>query len=378
NLNDVAPDASFAWGERYEFGVFSGDNSWVVSILDGPEFQSSGSYGFGLTGQDETLGLYPGYNPFFNQLASPLGSVLIPFYDPQNLMLGYLDVRDGLVNEGPPGDVLEDDSNGDGILDGDGIADDIDRDGHFGPDGIDTEDPGEVPDRLGGGLPHDLGDLVFLPTSWQFVNVRNTTESVGVELMKYYRLKNDHFMAKHQNNEITLSAGVRYLQLNDQFIVNAEGGVMGLSFWDTQVVNHLVGPQIGINWHHQRRRVGFDLNGRCLLAYNVQNFDQTAALGEDLITGQHNHPLYFPPSYSTHGKQENFFSPTAEMRVQGSYQVTQAIALKLGYTAIFVDNISRAAAQVRYELPQMGFNDGTAGKQEIFINGVDFGVEAVF
>ncbi len=97
-----------------------------------------------------------------------------------------------------------------------------------------------------------------------------------------------------------------------------------------------------------------------------------------MIPGQLNRPLFFPPTYAVHGQQENFFSPVAEMRVQASYQLTSAIALRLGYTAIFVDNISRAAAQVKYELPQMGFRDGQAGKQEILINGVNFGAEAVY
>ena len=58
--------------------------------------------------------------------------------------------------------------------------------------------------------------------------------------------------------------------------------------------------------------------------------------------------------------------------------MTSAIALQLGYTAIFVDNISRSANQVRYELPRMGFRDDQAGKQEIFINGANFGFDAVY
>jgi hypothetical protein len=83
------------------------------------------------------------------------------------------------------------------------------------------------------------------------------------------------------------------------------------------------------------------------------------------------------PTVSSHGQQDNDFSPTAEMRVNGSYQISRAIALNLGYTATFVDNIRRAAQQVKYELPNMGFREG-AGTQEIFINGVNFGFDVVY
>ena len=153
---------------------------------------------------------------------------------------------------------------------------------------------------------------------------------------------------------------------------------MGFSFWDTRVDNHMVGPQILANWSHRRDRIGFDLNGRMMFAYNVQNFDQDVALGEDLIPGQYNRSLYLTPTVADHGKQENFFSPTIELRAQASYHLTSALALKLGYTAIFVDNISRSANQVRYELPRMGFRDDQAGEQYIFINGVNAGAELTF
>jgi hypothetical protein len=227
-------------------------------------------------------------------------------------------------------------------------------------------------------VPYDADDLVRLPTSWQTVLVRNATETQGIEIMRTHRLSNTHFMAKHQNNTVNVNYGVRFLRLRDDFNVDAFGGVLGTSFWHTRVDNNLVGPQVALNWHHQRDRLGIDFNGRALLAYNIQDFQQISALGEDLITGQLNHPLWFPPSYTSHGKTELDFSPTAEMRVQASYQLTGALSLQLGYTAIFVDNISRAAQQVRYELPRMGFREDQVSQQNILINGVNFGFEAVY
>ena len=343
-IDSGPPRSAFAWGERYETGYFNGDSAWKVSVLDGPSHDSS--QGYGLLTQNA---LY--------------GSVLIVFDDPLNLMFGFIDVIDGSGGAFQP----------------DGLADDIDADGQFGPDGYDLVAPGRVPDNIF--LPDERGDfddLVRLPTSFQFLSVSNSTKSDGIEIMRTHRLSNSHRMQKNQNNEVEIGVGVRYLRLRDEFGVVGSGGVMGLSFWETRVDNNVVGPQVAANWTHRRQRVKVDLGGRFLFGYNIQNFDQDVSLGEDLIPGQHNRGLYFVPTVADHGKQENFFSPTAELRAQASYQLTGALALKLGYTAIFVDNISRSANQVRYELPRMGFRHDQAGRQEILINGANAGFELVY
>ena len=362
-IQNAPPRANFAWGERYELGYFDGDNGTMVGILDGPESNQVGLFGFGATRQDGT-----------NGLLSPLGSVYVNFEIPTigvvptalgdtpiSLMHGFLDVQEG-VSSG----VLAGDDNGDGILDGDGVADDIDRDGQFGP----------VNFQVGGSEP-DYDDLVELPTSFQTLEVRNSTQMQGIELMHTYKLDNRHRMVKHQNNFVEMSYGVRYLRLRDEFDVTGVGGVLGDSFWDTHITNNLVGPQIALKWMRQQRRVRWDLGSRFLFGYNIQNWEQEAAIGEDLIPGQLNHPIYLGPTYSTHGKQKDDFSPLVELRVQGSYQITRALAAKLGYTATFIDNISRASQQVRYRLPEMGFRPDNR-TQEIFINGVNFGFEAVY
>lgn len=351
-LDSPAPRANFGWGERYELGYTNGETGWEVGVIDGPDVRDGATYGIDTNPLDPT------------QLGNDLyGSVLINFADPLNLMMGFLDVWTAPGDGGP--------------FSPNGFVDDIDDDGQHGPD-FDTEDPAYIPETRFIGSGSDFEDIVRLPTSWEFVDVRNSTETQGFELMRTHQLNNDHFMKKHQNQSLEFSYGARYLRLRDELRVTAVGGVLGASFWDTEIFNNLVGPQVGLKYMLQRHRVRFDWSGRFLFGYNIQNFDQTASLGQDLIPGQLNRPLYFSPTYSVHGKQENFFSPTAEMRVQASYQLTTAFALRLGYTAVFVDNISRATNQVRYELPRMGFNDGTAGKQEIFINGVNFGVDVVY
>ena len=63
-------------------------------------------------------------------------------------LMGHFDIDDGHFGGGP--------------FSPDGIADDIDRDGHFGPDGYDLDDPSHGPDT--NFPPPDSDDLVNLPT----------------------------------------------------------------------------------------------------------------------------------------------------------------------------------------------------------------------
>jgi len=336
----------FDWGHRYNFSYYNGDEAWNINVLDGPTFADQQLYGSATQNN-----IY--------------GSVMIVFDDPQNLMVGFIDVV------GPAG--------GGGPFNPDGNADDIDADGQFGPDGYDLEDPGRVPDSiLLDDQRGDFDDLVTLPVSFQFLGVRQATQTRGIELMRTHRLSNLHKMETKQNNFVELGAGVRYFRMRDDFDVAGIGGTLGDSFWDTRVTNSLIGPQISAKWTHQRKRWNLDVGGRFMFAYNVQDFEQNTALGRNLVPGQYNRPLYMVTTVTDHGKQENDFSPTAELRADLNYQLTRSVALRLGYTGMFIDNVSRAASQVRYELPRMGFIDGQAGKQNVFINGANFGFDVNF
>ena len=356
-IDSAPPDGVFNWGHRYNFSYFDGDEAWNISVLDGPTFASQALYG-----SETQNSLY--------------GSVMVVFDDPLNLMQGFIDVVGGQGQGGP--------------FSGDGIADDIDGDGQFGPDGYDTETPARIPETFFvGDLRGDFDDIVKLPVSFQFLGVKNATQTRGIELMRTHRLSNSYMMTKHQNNAFEIGAGVRYFKMRDDFDVTGisfeegdpeffNGGTVGNAFWDTRVTNNLIGPQLSARWTHQRKRWNFDLGGRFLFAYNVQDFEQKTLIGQGLVPGQYNRPLYFPTTATEHGKQENDFSPTAEIRADVNYQLTRAISLRLGYTGMFIDNISRASSQVRYELPRMGFIDGAAGKQEAIINGANFGFDVVF
>ena len=345
NITDGAPDAKFAAGERYEFGYLVGQHGWLASVLDGPEANDINTLGFGA--------------------ANPTGSVAILFNAPVGYFNGFSDVINATVGTGEQGGVSRIDANGDGIPDGDGFADDRDDDNRHGPDGNDpmnTDTPGPVAG------PTDFDDLVtFLPT-FQTVTMRNYTRLRGIELMKMYRFK-----PRNGGGVLEFYYGARYVKFRDNFRVDTTGGTLGTSFWDTTMSNNLVGPQLGFKYQKGRGRWTMNSQGRFLFGYNVQDWDQSGQVGSNIVAGAHNSPLFFNPHAFKHGRQEQNFSPMAEMRLEASYQLTQAISFKLGWTGTYIGNVRRASTSVNYTLPNMGFVDN--GTQDIFINGANIGFE---
>jgi hypothetical protein len=96
-------------------------------------------------------------------------------------------------------------------------------------------------------------------------------------------------------------------------------------------------------------------------------------LGFELNPGGLNKPVIMQPTYFDYGRRDLVFAPVGEFRAEASYQLTSALELKLGYTFTFIDGISRGGQLVDYVLPDMGLLEG--GHQEIFINGVNVGLE---
>jgi hypothetical protein len=253
---------------------------------------------------------------------------------------------------------LADDINGNGILGAFPII-------VVGPDGVARQ-----------AFIHDFDDLHKFNIYFNNVTIRSRTETDGVEAMWVHELTNQHYMAKHQNNRLSFSWGARFLRMDDQFRVDADGSILGRSFWDTNFTNNIVGPQVGLQWVNQRQRWRLYTDARFLFGYNIANWDQVGLMGEEQIPGALNRLLYGRPTAFSRGLREQEFSPVGELRVQASYHVTSAAALKVGYTGSYIGEIRRAAPSVRYALPDMGYID-TEG-EDFLINGFDFGVEFIY
>lgn len=387
-LNEVFPRADFQMGDRFEFGTRdSGGDEWFVSLTTPFDITQSANYGLGFTGQDETLGAFPNSNQdrfegvdldpdpdviteltLATQLFSPFGNVVILFDYAPGMMHGFIDVFDGTLSAAPPGDVLQDDTNGDGFLDGDGIADDINQNDVFGPNGADLLAPAWIPETDIGFI--DYGDMVELPTSFAWVDIRSTLETTGMQFMRAKNLSR-----VNSKTAVQFLYGLRYLRVKDEFFVFGQGGVLGDSYWDTEIRNNLFGPQIGARVKKTQGRWEFTADARGFASLNMEDWEQDVSIGEDLIPGQLNHSWYLPPTTATHGKRKYEFAPMGELRMTASYRLTKGMAFNVGYNGMFLHGIRRAATHVKYELPNMGFREGR--KEQLFLNGVNLGVSFV-
>jgi len=390
-LQDVVPNAGFGLGDRYEIGYRDRGNGWMLGILDGPLQQQSKAYGMSATLQGSSLPNTPPIDPSYtgpvsaDQLyAFGFGSVHVNFATAPGYLLGFRDYLNYLSGatigtQGGPllyvgnyGGILEPaiDDDDDVTIPFFRLTDDIDEDGI--PGAIVIIDP--VTGLLT--TMTDFDDLHEFNIAFDQVVVRTRAKMNGVEAMWTHDMTNRHYQAKHQNNHIELGVGARYIQFEDYFSFLANGGIMGQSFSNTWLDNQIVGPQLRARWVNQRQRWRVSGTTSFVFGYNVQNWSQENGMGAELIPGATNRLLYGQPTYSNHGLQREEFSPVGELRLEAAYYLTQAFALKAGYTGMYVGNIRRASTSVRYYLPDMGFRD--SGTQNLISNGVDFGVEFVY
>ena len=143
---------------------------------------------------------------------------------------------------------------------------------------------------------HDFDDLHEFNIFFDSVTVHNRTNTNGVEIMSTHQLTNQNYMAKHQNNTVSVSYGARFLRLYDEFDVNALGSIIGDSFWDTSFTNNIVGPQVGVQWVNERQRWRIQTDARFMAGYNIANWNQLGLMGADSIPGALNQLLYMRPT----------------------------------------------------------------------------------
>lgn len=232
-----------------------------------------------------------------------------------------------------------------------------------------------------GGNPVDAV-LRDLPLSFDDVFVRNTVDTWGAELMYTYRLH-----PQRHGGIVELYFGVRYIEFDDTFSVEANGtrfdddndpatpsiitGALADSFWQTEVENHIVGPQVGVKWFRQAGRWSASAEGRFLAGFNRQNYNQVGILGSELTPlGTEGMPYLMGPTAFDHGAHVNEWSPIGEARVHVDYTFTRAISAGFGWSAIWMEGIARGSTSVLYEVPGMGLilsnND-----QDVLMHGYD-------
>jgi Putative beta barrel porin-7 (BBP7) len=377
-LQNVIPNAGFGFGDRYEVGYRDRGNGWMFGILDGPDQTQNMTYGMGVTPVIDPT--YVGNVGTFFALG--FGNTHVNFATPEGYLQGFRDYLNFLAGAvigtqvGPQayvgnyGGTVEPNVDNMGQITFIRLTDDIDEDGI--PGAIIIIDP--VTGLLT--TMTDFDDLHTFNVAFNQIDVRSRTKVNGVEAMWTHELTNRHYQAKHQNNHLELAFGARYYELKDYFSFLGTGGILGQTFSNNWLNNDIVGPQVRAKWVNQRERWRLSGTTSFLFGYNTQNWHQENGIGADLVPGATNRLLYGQPTYSTHGLQKRDFSPVAELRLESAYYLTQAVALKVGYTGMYVGNVRRAATSVKYFLPDMGFRD--SGTQNLITNGVDVGIEFVY
>jgi hypothetical protein len=365
-LQDVTP-GKFGWGTRYEAGYFSGQNSYSIGIIDNQRV-ATGATTYGTGPQ------LSGFGSIHVNFELANATLLDGFRDYWGVFTDDWEVPTPI--QGGPG------------TGGNGVVDDLNGNGAEGPVAIIGLDPDGEPIIIG--IAIDYGDLYTFNVRFNQIAVKNYTQTDGVELMKTHRLDNSHWFVNEQAGEIEIGAGVRFMRIRDEFgfagfsdllrngidTVGTGISVVPGNRVDTHVDNQLVGPQLFARYTKRYNRFRVGAAGRFMFAYNIQDLEQNGVMALGNTPGDLNQPAILQPTWFNYGKREDDFSPVVEFRADLNIDVTTSLAFKLGYTAIFVDNLTRAASVTKWRLPDMGFNEG--GQSNILINGADVGFELVF
>ena len=211
------------------------------------------------------------------------------------------------------------------------------------------------------------------PVNFGSIYVQDKSRVQGVEALYIYRASEMPLGAT-----LELMAGGRYLEVKDQFWVDARGGNFTDSYWNTTSHNEIGGPEIGMRIYQPIGRFGVSAEGRFMPGINAQAIAQDGLLAAGLNAGGNvaPQPTLMSATSFTHSTHFIEFSPVAELRVEAHMQLTNIIALKAGYTGIFVNNVARSADMINYTLPTMGITRDLNGNlQPVYIQGLTLSIE---
>jgi hypothetical protein len=230
-----------------------------------------------------------------------------------------------------------------------------------------------VPDSFPNGTVPDFGDLVPALIDFEDIEVQRFTDYWSVEAMMLRRLNRISFKGHWE-----LMCGVRYVNWEEQFHVEASGGILSESHWNNESWNRIVGPQIGARWFRDCCRWRFAAEGRFAPSVNFQTVHLYSSLADTVRQG-----LVATPQQASALPFQNAgidtlhaydFSPVAEFRLNWTYQLTRAIAVGGGYTATYVGQLARPSNMIEYRIPNLrlireDYHDDT------FMQGLNFRVE---
>ncbi len=246
----------------------------------------------------------------------------------------------------------------------------------FGPDG-ESWLQGPVWGDGDGKLRTEPECLRNLPVTFDEMTISNRVNHWSIEWMYLHR-----FRPMSLGGFFEFFAGVRYLEFDERFKVDATGGILADSNWNTSADNHVVGPQLGARWANQRGRWTLNTEGRFFAGVNYQNIRQTGLIASEWLPNQpaptQGMPLYLYHTGFSHWRHNAEWAPTIELRVEAKWQWTKLVTFKAGWTGLYMDGIARASEMILYEFDAngqvMGITDDN-NRRGVFINGLTLGVE---
>jgi hypothetical protein len=218
-----------------------------------------------------------------------------------------------------------------------------------------------------------------LPLVWSTISGINSTRYWSIEWMYIHRTEQ-----LHNGGYFEFFAGPRYFELDDSFNVDATGGILADSYWNTNAENHVIAGQVGARWFQKVGRWMLNAEGRFWGGVNCQNYSQDGVLASQATPGDTTvgNPILMSPTSWSHAEFRREFNPGAELRVEGRYQLTRAVSLRLGWTGMWMDRMSRASGVIDYSVqyadagPPEGFNLlPDRNRQSMWINGFTIGLD---
>ncbi|QGJ70272.1 Hypothetical protein PBC10988_19670 [Planctomycetales bacterium 10988] len=210
------------------------------------------------------------------------------------------------------------------------------------------------------------------------LTARNEIETFGGELMRIWRLKRP---PRPYYPTMDFMFGVRYLQFEENFDVKgtqypdadiSSNDTVYDSFFHSEGVNNLVGPQFGGRFFKQWGPFAMAFEGRFFAAFNFQQFKQRNEFDPRYLEFLTEDSRFIPNS-QTNSIDFTEFSPTGEIRVEMSYLLTRKIRVRGGWSGTYMAGIARTSNLVEYSVGEMGFNGDNT--QEVFMHGVHMGIE---
>ncbi len=229
------------------------------------------------------------------------------------------------------------------------------------------------------------GNIGRTPVTFSSMYVQDKPRMGGVEALYIYRMTECPLGG---NLEFTL--GGRYLEIKDQFWVDARGGNLTDSDWNTTAHNEISGPELGMRYYQPCGRFGISAETRFTAGINAQSILQTGILAAGLnapnpteaqqaaegLSPSYQYPTLMSATSFIHSTHWVEFSPVVELRVEGHLQLTNLISVKAGYTGLFVNNVARSADMILYQVPSMGITRDLNGNlQPIYAQGLNLSIE---